>query len=137
MKTTTPTIKNTQPPTTPPTVTGRLFKDLWNEPIDAAPTTKLKKVYNLFHNWNCVKLTYHLTYAISWYFCVASKEAHAKFMYLIYINMNHFCSLFQRLTDTMLTACIPTIIGKRIGLINVDFSNLLTSKTYSYFQRYC
>lgn len=39
MKITTPTIKTTHAHI-PPTVTGRLFEDLCDEPIDAVPITK-------------------------------------------------------------------------------------------------
>lgn len=44
MKITIPTIKTTHAPTIPPTVTGRLFDDFWDEPIGAVPINKFKKI---------------------------------------------------------------------------------------------
>lgn len=42
MEITTPTIRTTHAPTIPPTVTGRLFDRLWDEPIGAVPISKKK-----------------------------------------------------------------------------------------------
>lgn len=43
MKITTPTITTTHAQTIPPTVTGRPFKDVWDEPTGVSFITKTKQ----------------------------------------------------------------------------------------------